>query len=143
MQESSRSAGAVADKSAGGQVLGMGEPARLRKGRSWQPAQVDGTQMRNWISLMSLRGHSLSARRRSLPCDRNFQDAFYSFMQSRCRRRKREADKIFAPGAESGSGNRSDAGVFEQNLANLFGSQAGGGDVDPGIEGAFGCLTTQ
>src|SRR5580700_8011190 len=92
---------------------------------------------------MSLRVHSLSARRRPLPGDGNSQDAFHGLVQGRCRRREREADEIVARGAKSGSRNRSDTGVFEQNLTNLYGSQARGRDVDPGVEGAIRRLAAE
>src|ERR1700722_2780278 len=99
--------------------------------------------MRTRISSISLTVHRLPAGQRSLPGGGNSYDAFHRFAQSRCRRCEREADEIFARSAESGSRNGGNARIFQKNLANFFCTQAGGRNVDPGIERAFRRLATE
>src|SRR5580692_8860880 len=50
---------------------------------------------------------------------------------------------MFSRWAEGGAGDDSDARIFEEDTADLFGAGPGTSDVDPGIERAFGMFAAK
>src|SRR5262245_15723128 len=78
------------------------------------------------------------SRGNGTPFYRDALDAVERIFEKIARANQREAQIVFAFGAECCSGDRGNAGFLEQDPLDFFGGKSRVFDVDPGVESAFG-----